>query len=128
MPVATSVVQAAKDYLIQAVSEKGGLTLSDLFDIRFKVVNRAGEIEFFDKIDSAGSNGTRISIKLLCGMLFIRQLLSEHERGKYRISIYIDEAGDIDPHNQHAARKTGSMKKTGFYLKKSRLLVKLKSR
>lgn len=99
-------INAAKDYLIQAASEKGGLTLSDLFDIRFKVVNRAGDIEYFDKIDSAGSNGTRITIKLLCGMLFIRQLLAERERGKYRIPIYIDEAADIDPHNQQALIET----------------------
>ncbi|WP_419569781.1 ATPase [Rheinheimera sp.] len=99
-------IQAAKDYLIQAASEKGGLTLSDLFDIRFKVINRAGDVEFFDKIDSAGSNGTRITIKLLCGMLFIRQLLAERERGKYRIPIYIDEAADIDPHNQQALIET----------------------
>lgn len=99
-------INAAKDYLIQAASEKAGLTLSDLFDIRFKVVNRAGEIEYFDKIDSAGSNGTRITIKLLCGMLFIRQLLAERERGKYRIPIYIDEAADIDPHNQQALIET----------------------
>lgn len=99
-------INSAKDYLIQAASEKGGLTLSDLFDIRFKVVNRAGEVEFFDKIDSAGSNGTRITIKLLCGMLFIRQLLAERERGKYRIPIYIDEAADIDPHNQQALIET----------------------
>lgn len=96
----------AKDYLIQAAGEKGGLTLSDLFDIRFKVVNRAGDVEYFDKIDSAGSNGTRITIKLLCGMLFIRQLLAERERGKYRIPIYIDEAADIDPHNQQALIET----------------------
>ncbi|HSG53162.1 MAG TPA: ATPase, partial [Rheinheimera sp.] len=95
-----------RDYLVQAASEKGGLTLSDLFDIRFKVVNRAGEEEYFDKIDSAGSNGTRITIKLLCGMLFIRQLLAERERGKYRIPIYIDEAADIDPHNQQAIIET----------------------
>ncbi|WP_337840236.1 ATPase [Rheinheimera sp.] len=99
-------IQSAKDYLIQAASEKGGLTLSDLFDIRFKVINRAGDVEFFDKIDSAGSNGTRITIKLLCGMLFIRQLLAERERGKYRIPIYIDEAADIDPHNQQALIET----------------------
>lgn len=99
-------INAAKDYLIQAASEKGGLTLSDLFDIRFKVVNRAGDVEYFDKIDSAGSNGTRITIKLLCGMLFIRQLLAERERGKYRIPIYIDEAADIDPHNQQALIET----------------------
>ncbi len=99
-------INEAKDYLIQAASEKAGLTLSDLFDIRFKVVNRAGEVEYFDKIDSAGSNGTRITIKLLCGMLFIRQLLAERERGKYRIPIYIDEAADIDPHNQQALIET----------------------
>jgi hypothetical protein len=102
----TRDINEAKDYLIQAASEKAGLTLSDLFDIRFKVVNRAGEIEYFDKIDSAGSNGTRITIKLLCGMLFIRQLLAERERGKYRIPIYIDEAADIDPHNQQALIET----------------------
>jgi hypothetical protein len=90
----------AKDYLIQAGSEKGGLTLSDLFDVRFKVVNRNDETEFFDRIDSAGSNGTRITIKLLCGMLFIRQLLTEKEQGRYQIPIYIDEAADIDPENQ----------------------------
>lgn len=99
-------INSAKDYLIQAASDKGGLTLSDLFDIRFKVVNRAGDTEYFDKIDSAGSNGTRITIKLLCGMLFIRQLLAERERGKYRIPIYIDEAADIDPHNQQALIET----------------------
>lgn len=99
-------INAARDYLVQAASEKDGLTLSDLFDIRFKVVNRAGEEEYFDKIDSAGSNGTRITIKLLCGMLFIRQLLAERERGKYRIPIYIDEAADIDPHNQQAIIET----------------------
>ncbi len=102
----TKDIHEAKDYLIQAASEKAGLTLSDLFDIRFKVVNRAGEVEYFDKIDSAGSNGTRITIKLLCGMLFIRQLLAERERGKYRIPIYIDEAADIDPHNQQALIET----------------------
>jgi hypothetical protein len=102
----TRDINEAKDYLIQAASEKAGLTLSDLFDIRFKVVNRAGEVEYFDKIDSAGSNGTRITIKLLCGMLFIRQLLAERERGKYRIPIYIDEAADIDPHNQQALIET----------------------
>ncbi len=99
-------IHAARDYLIQAAAEKAGLTLSDLFDIRFKVVNRAGDVEYFDKIDSAGSNGTRITIKLLCGMLFIRQLLAERERGKYRIPIYIDEAADIDPHNQQALIET----------------------
>ena len=104
--VETRDINAAKDYLIQAASEKAGLTLSDLFDIRFKVVNRAGDVEYFDKIDSAGSNGTRITIKLLCGMLFIRQLLAERERGKYRIPIYIDEAADIDPHNQQALIET----------------------
>ena len=93
-------LEDAKDYLIKAGSEKGGLTLSDLFDVRFKVVNRNDETEFFDKIDSAGSNGTRITIKLLCGMLFIRQLLTEKEQARYQIPIYIDEAADIDPENQ----------------------------
>ncbi|GAA3911783.1 hypothetical protein [Litoribacillus peritrichatus] len=93
-------LEEAKDYLIKAGSEKGGLTLSDLFDVRFKVVNRNDETEFFDRIDSAGSNGTRITIKLLCGMLFIRQLLAEKEQGLYKIPIYIDEAADIDPENQ----------------------------
>lgn len=97
-----TAVNQAKDYLIQYATEKGALTLADLFDIRFKVVNRAGDTEFFDKIDSAGSNGTRITIKLLCGMLFIRHLLAEKEQGKYRIPIYIDEAADIDPQNQRA--------------------------
>ena len=60
----------AKDYLIQMGSDKGGMSLSDLFDIRFRVVNRMDEVDYYDKIDSAGSNGTRITIKLLCGMLF----------------------------------------------------------
>ena len=101
-----SAVNAAKDHLIQFASEKAGLTLTDLFDIRFEVVNRAGETEHFDKIDSAGSNGTRITIKLLCGMLFIRYLLSDQEQNLYRIPIYIDEAADIDPQNQKAIIET----------------------
>jgi hypothetical protein len=33
-------------------------------------------------------------------MLFIRQLLTEKEQGRYQIPIYIDEAADIDPENQ----------------------------
>ncbi|MFC3034557.1 ATPase [Pseudoalteromonas fenneropenaei] len=99
-------VNEAKDLLIKFASEKAGLTLTDLFDIRFEVVNRAGETEFFEKIDSAGSNGTRITIKLLCGMLFIRYLLSDQEQARYRIPIYIDEAADIDPQNQKAIIET----------------------
>ncbi len=101
-PVSEKAVNAAKDHIISLAAEKAGLTLSDLFDIRFEVVNRAGDVEHFDKIDSAGSNGTRITIKLLCGMLFIRHLLSDKEQNLYRIPIYIDEAADIDPQNQQA--------------------------
>jgi hypothetical protein len=105
-PVDEKAVNQAKDHLIKLASEKAGLTLTDLFDIRFEVVNRAGETEHFDKIDSAGSNGTRITIKLLCGMLFIRYLLSDQEQALYRIPIYIDEAADIDPQNQKAIIET----------------------
>lgn len=96
----------AKDYIIKYASEKGGLKLSDLFDVRFKVVNRNDEVDYYDKIDSAGSNGTRITIKLLCGMLFIRHLLTDKDRAAFRIPIYIDEAADIDPQNQKAIIKT----------------------
>ena len=105
-PYSENAVNEAKDHLIQLASDKAGLTLTDLFDIRFEVVNRAGETEHFDKIDSAGSNGTRITIKLLCGMLFIRYLLSDQEQNLYRIPIYIDEAADIDPQNQKAIIET----------------------
>ncbi|WP_105189594.1 ATPase [Pseudoalteromonas sp. T1lg48] len=101
-----SEVNEAKDQLIKLASDKAGLTLSDLFDIRFEVVNRAGDTEYFDKIDSAGSNGTRITIKLLCGMLFIRHLLSDKEKSQYRVPLYIDEAADIDPQNQQAIIET----------------------
>ncbi len=104
--VRESEVNDAKDQLIKLASEKAGLTLSDLFDIRFEVINRAGETEYFDKIDSAGSNGTRITIKLLCGMLFIRHLLSDKEKSQYRVPLYIDEAADIDPQNQQAIIET----------------------
>ena len=105
-PYNESAVNEAKDHLIKLASDKAGLTLTDLFDIRFEVVNRAGETEHFEKIDSAGSNGTRITIKLLCGMLFIRYLLSDQEQNLYRIPIYIDEAADIDPQNQKAIIET----------------------
>ncbi|MCF2826663.1 ATPase [Pseudoalteromonas sp. L23] len=105
-PSSEKSVNEAKDHIIKLASDKAGLTLTDLFDIRFEVVNRAGDIEHFDKIDSAGSNGTRITIKLLCGMLFIRYLLSDQEQAMYRIPIYIDEAADIDPQNQKAIIET----------------------
>ena len=105
-PSSEKEVNAAKDHIIKLAADKAGLTLTDLFDIRFEVVNRAGETEHFDKIDSAGSNGTRITIKLLCGMLFIRYLLSDQEQAMYRIPIYIDEAADIDPQNQKAIIET----------------------
>ncbi|AUJ69743.1 ATPase [Pseudoalteromonas sp. NC201] len=105
-PSSEKSVNEAKDHIIKLASDKAGLTLTDLFDIRFEVVNRAGDIEHFDKIDSAGSNGTRITIKLLCGMLFIRYLVSDQEQAMYRIPIYIDEAADIDPQNQKAIIET----------------------
>lgn len=105
-PSSEKSVNEAKDHIIKLASDKAGLTLTDLFDIRFEVLNRAGDTEHFDKIDSAGSNGTRITIKLLCGMLFIRYLLSDQEQAMYRIPIYIDEAADIDPQNQKAIIET----------------------
>ena len=105
-PSDEKALNEAKDHLIKLASDKAGLTLTDLFDIRFEIVNRAGDTEHFDKIDSAGSNGTRITIKLLCGMLFIRYLLSDQEQSLFRIPIYIDEAADIDPQNQKAIIET----------------------
>ncbi|WP_440053289.1 ATPase [Pseudoalteromonas sp. T1lg65] len=105
-PSSEKAVNEAKDHIIKLASDKAGLTLTDLFDIRFEVVNRSGDTEHYDKIDSAGSNGTRITIKLLCGMLFIRYLLSDQEQAMYRIPIYIDEAADIDPQNQKAIIET----------------------
>ncbi len=109
-PTDNKQLDEAKDYIIQFAADKGGLKLADLFDVRFKVVNRNDDTEYFNKIDSAGSNGTRITIKLLCGMLFIRHLLTDKDRSAFRIPIYIDEAADIDPQNQQAIIETA----TGF--------------
>ena len=49
-PYSESAVNEAKDHFIKLASEKAGLTLTDLFDIRFEVVNRAGETEHFEKL------------------------------------------------------------------------------
>lgn len=88
----------AKTLLIEEGNARGGLRVSDLFRLRFKVGKEGQEPETFDDIDSAASNGTVLMAKLVTGLAMLS--LMQDQRRQFKGVCYLDEALSLDAKNQ----------------------------
>ncbi|WP_027709339.1 P-loop NTPase fold protein [Zooshikella ganghwensis] len=99
-PVAIDEERAMNSAEIIATRIHTSLSLGDLFTVAFEVEDQQGEIKRYDKIDDAGSTGTRSTLKLLTLMYLIRHMMSESlQAQQQRLLFTIDEIASVDAAN-----------------------------
>ncbi|MCL6271304.1 hypothetical protein M3P05_15375 [Sansalvadorimonas sp. 2012CJ34-2] len=75
------------------------LSLADIFTVSFEVEDANGELKRYDKIDDAGSTGTRSTLKLLTLMYLIRHMMDKKQAMNQRLLFTIDEIASVDSAN-----------------------------
>jgi hypothetical protein len=99
--------EEAKDYLARLVAaNQNQLGLKDLFELAFEITKVNGPPVIHTDIDGAASNGTTMTIKALTNMYLLLHLMDREQAGRIRLPYYLDEAADIDEHNQAALLET----------------------
>jgi hypothetical protein len=96
----------AKQYLIDEGNARHGLKVGDLFRLEFKVGKTQQEVESFEDIDSAASNGTVLMAKLVTGLAMLYQM--QDKRSPFRAICYLDEALALDSKNQKSLVATAA--------------------
>ena len=75
------------------------LSLADIFTVSFEVEDANGELKRYEKIDDAGSTGTRSTLKLLTLMYLIRHMMDSKHALNQRLLFTIDEIASVDSAN-----------------------------
>jgi hypothetical protein len=97
-----SLHRDAVRYLSEMVSQiNGSLTISDLFDIAFEIVDEKGRESLFTTLDGHASNGTTMTIKVLFNASLIKYLY-DPKAPVVNLPFYVDEATNIDDTNRLA--------------------------
>jgi hypothetical protein len=96
----------ARQLLIDEGSARHGLKVADLFRLTFELGKENQDIESFDDIDSAASNGTVLMAKLVTGLAMLH-LMQDKSRSVQALC-YLDEALALDAANQRSLIKTAS--------------------
>ncbi|WP_405419456.1 hypothetical protein [Marinobacter flavimaris] len=96
----------ARQLLIDEGSARQGLKVADLFRLTFELGKENQDVESFDDIDSAASNGTVLMAKLVTGLAMLH-LMQDKSRNVQALC-YLDEALALDAANQRSLIKTAS--------------------
>lgn len=87
--------RAARD-VASWLEERPRIDLSDLFDLRFKVVDRAGRTKSFDSLTQIESQGTSTTIKVLVHLELLKTMLSDDS---VAVPFFLDEVATLDANN-----------------------------
>jgi len=101
-----SQLDHARQLLIDEGSARQGLKIGDLFRLTFELGKENQNVESFDDIDSAASNGTVLMAKLVTGLAMLH-LMQDKSRNVQALC-YLDEALALDAANQRSLIKTAS--------------------
>ncbi|KPQ01664.1 hypothetical protein [Marinobacter sp. HL-58] len=96
----------ARQLLIDEGSARHGLKVADLFRLTFELGKENQDVESFDDIDSAASNGTVLMAKLVTGLAMLH--LMQDKTRNVQALCYLDEALALDAANQRSLIKTAS--------------------
>ena len=77
------------------------LTLSDTFQLQFRVVENDNDTGWVEKIANVGSDGTDILVKAMVNIMLINVFKEKVSRkfGEFRIHCMMDEIGKLHPNN-----------------------------
>lgn len=87
-------------YLKEDISRKS-LTLSDLFDLEFRVVENDNDTQWTSKLSHVGSEGTDTLVKAMINIMLINVFKSQVSKkfGDFKVHCMMDEIGKLHPQN-----------------------------
>lgn len=87
-------------YLNEDISRKS-LTLSDLFDLEFRVVENDNDTQWTSKLSHVGSEGTDTLVKAMINIMLINVFKSQVSKkfGDFKVHCMMDEIGKLHPQN-----------------------------
>ena len=87
-------------YLNEDASRKS-LTLSDLFDLEFRVVENDNDTQWTSKLSHVGSEGTDTLVKAMINIMLINVFKSQVSKkfGDFKVHCMMDEIGKLHPQN-----------------------------
>ncbi len=101
------VNRKAVDYLLDFMQslldnpQRQYLTLSDLFQLQFRIVENDNDTGWADKLSHVGSEGTDTLVKAMINIMLINVFKAKVSRrfGDFRIHCMMDEIGKLHPQN-----------------------------
>ena len=77
------------------------LTLSDLFQLQFRIIENDNDTGWADKLSHVGSEGTDTLVKAMINIMLINVFKEKvsHKFGDFRIHCMMDEIGKLHPQN-----------------------------
>ncbi len=85
------------------------LSLADIFTVSFEIEDATGELKRYEKIDDAGSTGTRSTLKLMTLMYLIRHMMDSKQAMNQRLLFTIDEIASVDSSNARQLLESAEM-------------------
>jgi uncharacterized protein YktA (UPF0223 family) len=87
-------------YLKEDISRKS-MTLSDLFDLEFRVVENDNDTQWTSKLSHVGSEGTDTLVKAMINIMLINVFKSQVSKkfGDFKVHCMMDEIGKLHPQN-----------------------------
>ena len=82
-------------------STRKSLSLSDTFQLQFRIVENDNDTGWVEKIANVGSDGTDILVKAMVNIMLINVFKEKVSRkfGEFRIHCMMDEIGKLHPNN-----------------------------
>ena len=82
-------------------STRKSLSLSDTFQLQFRIVENDNDTGWVEKIANVGSDGTDILVKAMVNIMLINVFKEKVSRkfGEFRIHCVMDEIGKLHPNN-----------------------------
>lgn len=87
--------------LIQRFPEKKELTIKDVVQLEFRIVENGNDTNWRTSLRNVGSNGTDTCIKIMINitMMYVFRNRVNHKQGDFRFHCIVDEIGTIFPEN-----------------------------
>lgn len=81
--------------------QRQNLTLSDLFQLQFRIIENDNDTKWADKLSHVGSEGTDTLVKAMINIMLINVFKGKVSRkfGDFRIHCMMDEIGKLHPQN-----------------------------
>jgi hypothetical protein len=93
------LVQLIKE---MAISKEKEITLSDSFELLFKIVENDNDTGWVEKLTNVGSEGTDILVKAMINIMLLnvfKEKASRKNNDDFRLHCMMDEIGKLHPNN-----------------------------